>query len=159
MGNGDWYPPYNKPIGLIDFMEKAPPEEEWLVLLDPDAMYRQPIMCPGGRGPAAERQPPSLTLPCKRGQPISWYSEFLDGASNELALRYLPNVEPRNDTNGGQPKGRRADMVGGFHVVHRDDISQYMHEWLNISASVRFDPDVRPTILLAHTSVDLYGIS
>ena len=35
----------------------------------------------------------------------------LQGVNNDLALKYIPTVEPRDDTFAG-PKGRRADQVG-----------------------------------------------
>jgi hypothetical protein len=144
MGNGDVdYAPYNLPLGVLDFLEKSPPEEEWIIILDPDILFRQPILCPGAEGPEASGQPPSLVLPCKRGQPISSYTWYLNGCENDLATRYLPDVEPRNDTNGGLKLGRRADKVGQFFVVHRDDINQYIHDWLNITANIRMDRDVR----------------
>ena len=38
-------------------------------------------------------------------------SAALQGVNNELALKYIPAVEPRDDTFAG-PKGRRADQVG-----------------------------------------------
>jgi hypothetical protein len=148
MNNGDDYAPYNKPLGLIDFLENNPPEEEWLIILEPDMLFRQPILCAGEHGPEDERQPPSLLLPCKRGHPISAYSFFLSGCTNMLAKRYLPGVAPRNDTNGGQPAGRRADLVGGYYVVHKDDVKQYAHDWLYFTEHIRMDPDVRCLCLM-----------
>lgn len=67
---------------------------------------------------------------------------YLIGATNELAVRHIPNVEPRNDSTGGQPQGRRSDQVGGIFIVHKDDMKTYMHDWLSITEDVRFDPEV-----------------
>jgi hypothetical protein len=142
--NGDVYNAYNKPLAIIDWLSKAPPEEEWLVILDADMVQREPFVCAGAEGTQAEALPPALrALPCKRGHPIAAFYGYLKGSANELAVKYLPNVAPRNDTAGGQPFGRRADQVGGLFIVHRDDMMQYMHDWLKITEEVRLDPDVR----------------
>ena len=39
-----------------------------------------------------------------------YFLEYLDGVQNELALRHVPNVAPRQDWLAG-PYGRRADKV------------------------------------------------
>ena len=49
----------------------------------------------------------------------------------------------RNDTKGGLPMGRYADQVGGIFFVHKDDMKQYMYDWLKITEDVRYDPEVR----------------
>lgn len=41
---------------------------------------------------------------------MSAYFGYLKGVVNELALKHVPFVEPRNDTLAG-PKGRRGDQV------------------------------------------------
>jgi peptidyl serine alpha-galactosyltransferase len=151
--NGDYYPAYNKPLAVIDFLEKAEPEEEWLVILDTDMILREPIVCPGAKGAEAEGLPPALTMPCKRGQPISQYYDCVVGAANELAARHIPEIPPRNNTDGSLPYDRRADMVGGMFVVHKDDMKQYMHDWLAYTEKVRFDPEV----LLPPYSLHVFG--
>ena len=44
------------------------------------------------------------------GWAISGFYGYLVGVANELALKHIPGVEPRNDTFAG-PAGRRADQV------------------------------------------------
>ena len=39
-----------------------------------------------------------------------WY---MDGVANDLALRHIPEVPPRNDTLAG-PYGRRGDQVAAW---------------------------------------------
>ena len=142
--NGDNYSAYNKPLAVIDFLSKNPPEEEWLIILDADIVMREPLVCKGASSdPTESRWPPALELNCERGRPFSSFFGYLKGVSNELAVKHLPDVAPRNDTAGGQPFGRRGDMVGGFLVVHRDDMLQYMNDWVTFTEAVRFDPDVR----------------
>ncbi len=41
---------------------------------------------------------------------MSAFFGYLKGVNNELALKHVPQVIPRNDTLAGQP-GRRGDMV------------------------------------------------
>ena len=94
-------------------------------------------------------------MPCKKGHPISAYYGYLVGVTNKLAEKHLPDVKPRLDTDGGQPQGRRADQVGGTLLVHRDDITQYMHDWLKITEDVRFDPEVRLPRLLCSLCASL----
>ena len=45
-----------------------------------------------------------------RGYARSSEFNYMKGCCNELALRHIPEVAPRNDTLGG-PYGRRSDMV------------------------------------------------
>jgi peptidyl serine alpha-galactosyltransferase len=142
--NQDHYSAYNKPLAIIDWLEKDPPEEEWLVIIDADMILREPFVCAGAGGSEAEALPPILrSLPCKRSRPIAAFYGYLVGSTNDLGKKHLPEVQPRNNTSGGQPYGRRADQVGGLFIVHRDDMKQYMHDWLKITEQVRFDPDVR----------------
>jgi hypothetical protein len=44
------------------------------------------------------------------GWAVSAYFGYLKGVSNELALKHVPYVVPRNDTLAG-PSGRRGDQV------------------------------------------------
>jgi peptidyl serine alpha-galactosyltransferase len=158
--NGDHYSAYNKPLAVIDWLSKNPPEEEWLVILDSDMLLREPFICKGEAGSEAEKvaaaYPPVLSMDCRRGHPIAAYYGYLIGSTNELAEHFLPGVDPRNDTSGGQPKGRRADQVGGIFVVHRDDMLLYMDDWVKFAADVRFYADVRSSArqrLMVHIRV------
>ena len=41
---------------------------------------------------------------------MSAFYGYLKGVNNELALKHVPEVEPRNDTLAG-PRGRRGDQA------------------------------------------------
>ena len=41
---------------------------------------------------------------------MSAFFGYLKGVGNELAMKHVPQVKPRNDTLAG-PVGRRGDMV------------------------------------------------
>ena len=49
-------------------------------------------------------------LGVRRGYARSSQFSYMKGCCNELALRHIPEVAPRNDTLAG-PFGRRSDMV------------------------------------------------
>lgn len=138
--NQDHYNAYNKPFAVIDFLTHAPPEEDWLILLDSDMQLKLPFIC-GGTG-FHHNESEALEIDCVRGRPIAAFYGYLIGATNDLAVRHIPQVAPRNDTTGGQPAGRRSDQVGGIFIVHQDDMRQYMDDWLSITENVRFDPEV-----------------
>lgn len=147
--NQDHYSAYNKPYAVIDFLNRAPPQEDWLVLLDSDMQLRLPFIC-GGQSEFHHTESDVLEIDCVRGHPISAYYGYLIGATNDLAVRHIPDVAPRNDTTGGQPLGRRSDQVGGIFIVHRDDMREYMTDWLSITEDVRFDPEVWLAARCAH---------
>lgn len=138
--NNDTYGAYNKPYAVIDFLENSPPKEDWLIIVDADMIMRLPFLCKGEDFEHGEDK--SLELNCQRGRPISAHYGYLKGTNNDLAKRHLPGIEPRNNTDGGQPVHRRSDQVGGFVVVHKDDMLQYMHDWLTMAEEVRDDPEV-----------------
>ncbi|GIL46677.1 hypothetical protein Vafri_3606 [Volvox africanus] len=74
----------------------------------------------------------------KKGLAIGARYTYMIGVANELAVRHIPHVAPRNDTLAG-PYGRRADQVGGFFFIHRDDLKAMSHDWLKFSEDVRMD--------------------
>ena len=48
------------------------------------------------------------------GWGVSAFYGYLQGVNNELALKHVPHVEPRNDSLAG-PVGRRGDQVGMYY--------------------------------------------
>lgn len=48
---------------------------------------------------------------------MSAYFGYLKGVKNELALKHVPQVLPRNDTLAG-PIGRRGDQVTVILLLH-----------------------------------------
>jgi len=55
--NGDVYSAYNKPLAVIDFVERFQPAEEWLLFVDADMLLRLPYICKarGGGGASGRR--------------------------------------------------------------------------------------------------------
>lgn len=131
--NQDHYAAYNKPEAVIDYMDNNSPREEYVLVLDSDMILRRPFF-------VEDLQP-------RRGLAVGARYTYLIGVNNELATRHIPQVLPRNDTLAG-PFGRRADQVGGFFFIHRDDLKRMSHDWLKFSEAVRFDDQVGVSVHL-----------
>lgn len=124
---GDSYSAYNKPSGVIYWTDNFTPEEEWVLILDPDMLLRKPFL----------PEDFNLTAP---GRAAAAGYHFMHGVYNELATRHVPEVVPRNDTLAG-PVGRRGDMVGCFVLIHRDDLKALARDWLKYTEDVREDEE------------------
>lgn len=124
---GDHYPAYNKPAGVIHWLDRVTPAEEWLVVLDSDMILRRPF------------DPAELNL--TRGWATGARYDYLIGVDNELAEHHIPRAPRIMDDLAG-PRGRRADRVGGFYVAHRDDLKRIAPLWLKYAEDVRADPEV-----------------
>ncbi|KAL6778995.1 hypothetical protein ACKKBF_B19215 [Auxenochlorella protothecoides x Auxenochlorella symbiontica] len=123
---GDIYSAYNKPVAVIDWLARTEVKEEYVLIIDADMIMLTPFL-PDEVG-------------ASRGWAVSAYFSYMKGVNNELALKHVPEVTPRNDTLAG-PRGRRGDMVGGFTLMHSEDLRRVAPLWLKYSEDVRFDPD------------------
>jgi hypothetical protein len=123
----DAYAPYNKPGAVVDFLEKAPAEERYAVVLDSDMLLHKPFL------------PEEYKL--TRGWAIgaAGYT-YLKGVANDLAMRHVSSIPPRNDTLSGPP-GRRADQVGGPYFMLMDDLRRVAPLWLSTTQEMRQDLD------------------
>eukprot|EP00798_Chlamydomonas_sp_ICE-L_P028050 gene28050-31152_t len=122
--NDDRYTAYNKPEAVIDYLKFNTPEEEYVLVLDSDMILRRPFL--------VEEMHPA------QGLAIGAKYAYMIGVNNELAIRHIPEVAPRNDTLAG-PVGRRGDQVGGFFFIHCDDLKRMSTLWLKYTEDVRFD--------------------
>lgn len=123
----DHYAAYNKPEAVIDWLEHVTPKEDYVLVLDSDMILRKPFL--------VEDMHPSP------GWAVGARYTYMIGVANELAVRHIPEIAPRNDTFAG-PLNRRADQVGGFFFVHRDDLKRMSKLWLKYTEDVRADPEV-----------------
>lgn len=64
----------------------------------------------------------------------------MQGVANDLALRHVPEVAPRNDTLAG-PAGRRGDVVGAPYFMRTADARRLAPLWYEYTARVRNDSD------------------
>lgn len=122
---GDEYPGINKPVAVADWLANTDVTEDYILVIDADMIMRRPVL-PHEMG----------ALP---GTAVSGFFGYMVGVHNELALRHVPEVEPRWDEVAGPP-GRRGDQVGGFTLMYRDDLRRVAPLWLKISEDVRADP-------------------
>lgn len=127
-GGRDRFPAYNKPAAIKDWLKHFTPEEEWVLLMEADMMLRRPVT------------PEDYSLD-GAGTAVAAKFDRLGGVANQLALHHIPDVKPRTDTRAG-PAGRRADQVGGFMLVHRDDLKRIADLWIKYTEAIRSDPQV-----------------
>ncbi|KAL4441065.1 hypothetical protein ABPG77_010496 [Micractinium sp. CCAP 211/92] len=121
---GDWYTGINKPVAMADWLAKTEVQEDYVLLIDADMIMRLPVL-PHELGAAP-------------GTAVSGFFGYMIGVNNELALRHVPEVEPRWDEVAGPP-GRRGDQVGGFTMMHREDLRRVAPGWIKYSEDVRAD--------------------
>ncbi|KAG2439207.1 hypothetical protein HXX76_004570 [Chlamydomonas incerta] len=121
---GDRYAAYNKPEAVIDWLDHNAPKHDYVLVLDSDMVLRRPFF--------VENMGP------RKGLAVGARYTYMIGVANELAVRHIPHVPPRNDTLAG-PFGRRGDQVGGFFFIHKDDLKAMSHDWLKFSEDVRVD--------------------
>lgn len=121
----DWYAAYNKPGAVVDFLEKAPATEEWVVALDSDMLLHRPFV------------PELFNLTRGWAVGAAGYT-YLKGVVNDLSMRHVKDIPPRNDTNAG-PKGRRGDQVGGPYFMATDDMRKVAPLWLSTTEEMRQD--------------------
>ena len=101
---GDKYPAYNKPMAVIDWLAKTNVKEDYVLIIDADMIMRRPIL-PDPSSPLA----------------TSAFFGYMIGVDNELAMKHVPEVTPRDDELAG-PKGRRGDKAGGFTMMQTDQL-------------------------------------
>mgnify|MGYP001811253738 CR=1 FL=1 len=63
------------------------------------------------------------------------------GVHNDLALRHVPEMPPRNDTLAG-PVGRRGDVVGAPYFMSMEDARKVAPLWYDYTVRVRNDTEV-----------------
>ena len=123
---GDIYSAYNKPVAVIDWLARNDVKEEYVLIIDADMVMRMPFV------PEEDGARP--------GRAVSAHFSYMKGVNNELAMKHIPDILPRNDTLAG-PSGRRSDQVGGFTMMYTKDLKRVAPLWLKYTEDVRFDPD------------------
>ncbi|EFN52293.1 hypothetical protein CHLNCDRAFT_58899 [Chlorella variabilis] len=109
----------------MDWLGRNDVREEYVLVIDVDMILRAPLL------PEA--------LGARPGFAVAAFFDYLHGTHNELAERHLADVAPRQDELAG-PAGRRADMVGGAYLAHREDMRRIAPLWLKYTENVRDDP-------------------
>ncbi|CAI5958389.1 unnamed protein product [Closterium sp. NIES-64] len=111
---GEWYPAINKPYGVWHWVQHSPQAQqvEWVVILDADMVIRAPVT-PWG-------------VKADKGKPVAAYYGYLIGCDNILAQLHTKHPE-------------LCPKVGGFIVMHIDDLRRFAPLWLSKTQEVRAD--------------------
>ena len=113
----DAYSAYNKPYSLYHWTTHANVTADFLIVLDADMIFRAPMTVE--------------LLGVKRGSPVSARYSYLKGTlpENHMGVKArVRNVE-------------KTQQVGGFTVMHREDMTKLAPRWLYWTEQVRQDPD------------------
>ncbi|QDZ17981.1 peptidyl serine alpha-galactosyltransferase [Chloropicon primus] len=113
---GDAYPAYNKPYSVLSWLKEAEPEEDFIVFLDADMVITQKISVEA--------------IGAELGRPASALYGYLKGVDPDSYMEVkasVPNVE-------------KADKVGGFMVMHKEDMKRLAPWWLHYTEEVRNNP-------------------
>lgn len=73
-----------------------------------------------------------------KGQPVAGPRLFLKGAASQFAKSYVQSASPYSDMLGGSSQ-RLADQVGGFTLIHKDDLRAILVDWRAITVAIRAD--------------------
>lgn len=111
---GDAYLPYNKPYSIMTWLAEAPPEEETVLLIDPDCVFLEPV-----------------EIHAVRGRPIAHHRESIRSKAYAEALRPYYN----------RPDLLQPMCVPV--LIHRDDLAALAPRWLAVTEALREDPASR----------------
>ncbi|KAG0593534.1 hypothetical protein M758_1G329500 [Ceratodon purpureus] len=125
---GDWYPAINKPAGVVHWLEhsKDAKNVDWVLILDADQIIRHPIT--------------PWALGAEKGKPVAARYGYLIGCDNELAKLHTKHPD-------------LCDKVGGFIMMHIEDLRKFAPLWLSKTEEVRNDREHWATNITG----DIYG--
>ncbi|GJP75529.1 hypothetical protein CLOP_g5963 [Closterium sp. NIES-67] len=111
---GDWYPAINKPVGVKYWLDNSPDanEVEWVLIMDADQLIRRPVL--------------PWELGAERGHPVSANYGYLKGCDNSFGELHMKNAT-------------YCDKVGGYIVMHIEDLRRLAPIWSSKSEEVRAD--------------------
>ncbi len=135
---GDRYAAYNKPAALMAWLRQAPPDEETILLVDPDCIFLHTLDSRPERGrPVAQpvfymnlRQRPAAAQPPAGREPV---------LENDWAL-----VDALLNKHCRRPE--QVQGVGIPTLIHRDDLAALAPLWLAKTEMIRNDPDLRDRV-------------
>ena len=114
---GDRYAPYNKPASIVHWLEHGQVTAEYVIILDADMVIRKPMSVElVGAGP---------------GRPVSAHYGYLVGIFEDHHMGVKSRVKFASP----------PQQVGGFSVMHIDDLRRVAPRWLYWTEEVRKDPD------------------
>lgn len=114
--NNDFYPPHNKPKSLELWLEQTSTDAEYILVLDTDMVFANNFsldMFDVGKGKAASAR-----------------HEYLFGLRKSVHMNIKQILQHPDD----------AEMVGGYYLMHKDDLRKVAPLWYNYSAIIRAEP-------------------
>jgi hypothetical protein len=116
-------PPIQRPGAVIAWLEAAPPEEEYVLMLEPDHILLRPIAL----GSVA------------KGHPLAFLFSYVSFTEHEAALA------PHLETAGCSAKDA-ARTGNSPSLMHRDDLAAIAPGWRDFSLALHADPAVRAAV-------------
>jgi hypothetical protein len=110
---GDHYPPYNRILSLASWIKHSPPQEETLMLIDPDCIFLT-----------------AYDEPVERGQPIAQPISYMDPT--------IPDNAALLKRHGYKPEAVQA--IGIPTLIHQDDLRALLPLWAEHTQAIRNDP-------------------
>lgn len=113
-------PTYNKPAGILHFTQEVEIEEEFILYVDADMLFRRKI----DAGDFSARKGLVITE-------WTWYIQ--EGIKNGLAEQFLTNpdaIERAKNTHGGY-----------YHLFHKEDAKKLSPLWLHYTKEIRHHPE------------------
>ncbi|KAK9833296.1 hypothetical protein WJX81_004290 [Elliptochloris bilobata] len=121
--DGDSYTAYNKPWTVWQWVSQAQPQEDFVLVLDPDVLIRRPIL------PDEFRVVP--------GHPAAFNAWCLRDLNKLMMPRLMPDAPRRLDYEAAPYYNRTADEVGNYYFLHREDLANLAPLWWNYTLNVR----------------------
>ncbi len=113
-------PTYNKPAGIMHFTQEVEIQEEFILFVDADMIFRKKI--------------DAKDFKVRKGLVITeWVWYIQEGIRNGLAKQFLTDpkaVENAKNTHGGY-----------YHLFHKDDAKKVSPLWLKYTREVRHHPE------------------
>ena len=114
---GDRYAPYNKPASIVHWLEHGQVTAEYVIILDADMVIRKPMTVD--------------LVGVAPGRPVSAHYGYLVGIFEDHHMGVKSRVKFASP----------PQQVGGFSVMHIDDLRRVAPRWLYWTEEVRKDPD------------------
>lgn len=118
----------SKPSGVLHWLQRARPPEEWVLIVDSGVLFREPI------------DPAEFNIP--QGWARAARFPYLGDLRTELAARHEPSLPVLNDAFGGKP-GRRVDEAGSFYLLRRTDLLKLLPLYIKYAEAVYKDPELQ----------------
>jgi len=113
--NGDWYPPYNLPGSVLHWVTHNSTDADFVIKLDGDMILRRPITVE--------------MMGASKGNAVGGLYGYLKGVDNGMSQMFLPEHQQKI-----------CSKVGGWVLMHMDDMRRVAPQWLHFTEKVREHP-------------------